>query len=258
MTKKIGIIGVGNMGQALARVIRHGHPDYELLFNRRHLDILDDLSQELQAEPVSVKDLLSRADLIILAIKPKQVVDFFKENESLIAAYPNKLWLSVVSGWSLNDLAKISPQTWIRLMPNTPVAVGQGMIAYCHPEHVSYGDLVEDLFKDAGLVEALSEDLFPSFTALAGCSPAFLYIIIEAMSDAGVYAGLGRDQAIRFAAQALAGAGAMVLESGLHPGQLKDQVTSPAGDTIKGVRNLEAKGLRSAIIEAIIAAQSIK
>ena len=142
----------------------------------------------------------------------------------------------------------------LRVMPNTCAAIGQGMLALTAGEEVTEEQfrLVEDILRCAGRVERLSEGLMDQFTAVAGCGPAFVYPFIEALADGGVMAGLPRAQAQTWAAQTVLGAAAMVLESGKHPGVLKDEVCSPGGSTIAGVAALERHAFRAAAIEAVL------
>ena len=164
--------------------------------------------------------------------------------------------VSIAPGKTLSWLAeKTGAKKIVRLMPNTPAAIGCGMTS------VAYGDGLDEADKarvmafvqSFGEGEVLSEHLFDAATAVAGCSPAYVYMFIEAMADAGVAEGLPRASAYRMAAAAVAGSARMVLETGQHPAALKDAVCSPAGTTIEGLRVLEEKGMRSAVIESLLA-----
>ena len=141
-------------------------------------------------------------------------------------------------------------------MPNTPLLVKSGASAYCGGKNATNEDevLVGKIFSSAGIAFALPESMLDAVTGLSGSGPAFIYLVIEALSDGGVAAGLPRNIATRLAAQTVMGAGKMVLETGLHPGELKDMVTSPAGTTIEGVAKLEKEGIRTAFIDAVRAA----
>ena len=144
----------------------------------------------------------------------------------------------------------------LRIMPNTCVAIGKGMTALCARTGVEESVIreVEEILSATGRVERISEGLMDQFSAVAGCGPAFVYPYIEALADGAVSTGLPRKQAMEYAAQMVMGAAAMVLESGRHPGQLKDEVCSPGGSTIAGVAELERGGLRAAAINAVQAA----
>ena len=141
----------------------------------------------------------------------------------------------------------------VRTMPNTPALVGEGMTAVCPTENLSSSEVesVLSLLGAYGKTELLEERLFDGYTAMCGSSPAYVYMFIEALADGGVREGLPRDKAYRMAAQAVLGSAKMVLETGIHPGQLKDQVCSPGGSTIEAVGVLEDKGFRSAVMEAL-------
>lgn len=143
----------------------------------------------------------------------------------------------------------------IRIMPNTPAAIGAGVVQYCGQGAAEEElDSFAALIAPAGLVDPTPEELIDAASAVSGCGPAFAYLFIEALADGGVACGLPRDKAAAYAAQMLAGSARMVLESGKHPGALKDAVCSPGGTTIQGVRALEKGGFRSAAMEAVIAA----
>merc|ERR1719500_1596956 len=141
-------------------------------------------------------------------------------------------------------------------MPNTAVRVGEGACVYCLGEGTeqAQGELVKDLFSSLGLCSQVDENQLDAVTGVSGSGPAYMYLILEAMADEGVRQGLGRELAYSLAAQTMVGAGRMVLETGLHPGQLKDEVTSPKGSTIAAVRALEKAGLRAAMMDAVAAA----
>ena len=166
--------------------------------------------------------------------------------------------ISMAAGLAISQIEDFAgcPLPVIRIMPNTPVAVGKGMITYCcnaliTPEMLS--SFLADMVY-AGSFDVIPEKLIDSASAAAGCSPAYVYMMIEAMADGAVACGLPRDKALRYAATAVSGAAEMVLTSGKHPGELKDAVCSPAGSTIAGVRVLEEKGFRGALMDCIIAA----
>ena len=166
--------------------------------------------------------------------------------------------VSIVAGRSIAWMRKAlgdRPLHLIRLMPNTPALVGAGMTAACSSEEVTDEEMkrVEEICSTFGLFEIVPERLFDAVTGVSGSSPAYVFMMLEAMADAAVQGGMPRAQAYRFAAQAVLGSAKMLLETGKHPGELKDMVCSPAGTTIEAVRVLEAKGLRSAVMEGTCA-----
>jgi pyrroline-5-carboxylate reductase len=196
------------------------------------------------------------ADAILLCVKPHDAANVIaslaaKDSES-------KLLISVVAGVSLAALEAAAPASWrvIRSMPNTPALVGKGATAFCRGGHASDADAVfaMELFSSVGLAIEVPERLMNAVTGLSGSGPAYGFLCIEALADGGVAAGLPRDHAMKLAAQTLLGAAAMVGETGMHPGALKDAVASPGGTTIAGIEALENGGLRAALISAVTAA----
>lgn len=256
MSKKIGFIGCGNMGGAmLAGILDSGKCAPE--------DILVSVSSEQSAaakkEKYGVTVLVdncavaAKSDILFLTVKPQyyeQVIGEIKGSVSddaiIITVAPGKTltWLSEQFGGS----HKI-----IRTMPNTPSLVKEGMMGMCANEQVTVEEiaLVRDICGGFSRTELVAEHLMDVVTAVSGSSPAYVFMFIEAMADAAVAGGMPRTQAYTFAAQAVLGSARMVLETGKHPGELKDMVCSPAGTTIQAVRVLEEKGLRSAVIEAM-------
>ena len=198
--------------------------------------------------------LLSACEQVILAVKPHILKEI--AGELAAGASQKNLFVSIAAGISLANLrAMLATKRVIRVMPNTPCQVGEGASGLAADEGVSKADLdwARQLMESVGLVEQVPDQLMHAVTGVSGSSPAYLYLVIEALSDGGVAQGLPRAMATKLAAQAVVGAGKMVLESGLHPGALKDQVTSPGGTTIAALRELEASGVRSAFIEAVAA-----
>lgn len=256
MSKRIGFIGCGNMGGAmLAGILDSGKCAPE--------DILVSVSSEQSAaakkEKYGVTVLVdncavaAKSDILFLTVKPQyyeQVIGEIKGSVSddaiIITVAPGKTltWLSEQFGGS----HKI-----IRTMPNTPSLVKEGMMGMCANEQVTEEEiaLVRDICGGFSRTELVAEHLMDVVTAVSGSSPAYVFMFIEAMADAAVAGGMPRTQAYTFAAQAVLGSARMVLETGKHPGELKDMVCSPAGTTIQAVRVLEEKGLRSAVIEAM-------
>ena len=161
----------------------------------------------------------------------------------------------MAAGLTLEKLASLLPSQHriIRMMPNTPASIGQGVISYALSSHCRVEDreLFCQLLAKAGLLVELGEGLIDAATGLAGCGPAFVYLFIEALADAGVQTGLPRETALKMAAQTVVGAGQLVLESHQHPGVLKDQVCSPGGSTIAGVASLEAHAFRGTVMDAV-------
>lgn len=255
---KIGFIGAGAMATALAKgIVSSGLMQIEQI---RAYDIkkeaLDKFSNSTGAGIVdNPEELVSWANTILLAIKPAHVGDALGLLKNLP---PTTLVISIVAGVSTQKIERnlVDGIRVVRVMPNTPLLVKSGASAYCGGKNATNEDevLVGKIFSSAGIAFALPESMLDAVTGLSGSGPAFIYLVIEALSDGGVAAGLPRNIATRLAAQTVMGAGKMVLETGLHPGELKDMVTSPAGTTIEGVAKLEKEGIRAAFIDAVRAA----
>lgn len=192
------------------------------------------------------------ADTILIAVKPQVINKVLREIRDLAAG---KLVISIAAGINNTELEKVFlPSTrTIRVMPNIPVMVQAGISAYAAGQRATPEDIrvVKGMFSAVGEVVRVEESLMDAVTGLSGSGPAFLYLIIEALADAGVYNGLSRELALKLAAQTVLGSARMVLETGKHPGELKDMVTSPAGTTIKGFEVLERRGLRGILFEAV-------
>ena len=198
-------------------------------------------------------ELADLADLIILAVKPIYIQEVIEEMRSSLNG---KSVLSIAAGWTTGMLEKAlrgSGAAYMRVMPNTPALVGEGMTALCDETTFSKEnfDFVKGIFESVGKTRVLPERLFDGVIAISGSSPAYVYMMIEAMADAGVKEGLPRTYAYEMAAQSVLGSALMVLSSGTHPAALKDAVCSPGGTTIEAVEVLEKKGFRSAIMEAM-------
>lgn len=264
----IACIGSGNMGTALmkgaAGIIGGGSIGFT--------DI-DQAKAETAAKAVggivyaSNSEAAAQGDFIFLAVKPQILEAVLEEIASTIkerTGSPNPAVLvSMAAGWSIDKIqSTLRGSVWndnppvIRIMPNTPALIGQGLIAYSPSPEVSAekaGEL-EKMLAAAGMVDSIDEHYLNGVTGLSGAGPAFVYLFIEALADAGVRAGLPRSQALRYAAQTVLGAAAMVKETGKHPGELKDMVTSPAGATIAGIAALENGAFRGTVMNAVHAA----
>lgn len=256
---KIGFIGLGNMGGSLARLVAQDERyRSELLLANRSRNKAEKIATEVGGQPVSNEEVFSQAEVIFLGIKPAQFADLLAEYQEILEKRDSLLLVSMAAGLSLELLEKLSPRhhRWIRMMPNTPVAVGEGVISYVLSQQANQvdEDLLRELLSSAGLLIKLEEKQLDAATALAGCGPAFVYLFIEALADAGVRAGLSRDISLELANQTLLGAAKLSQVSGQHPAQLKDQVCSPAGSTIVGVASLEENAFRGTVMDAVQAA----
>jgi pyrroline-5-carboxylate reductase len=256
---RIGFLGAGRMATALA----HGW----LLAGLAHKDRLaasDPVGEARTAFTVQVgvpaaesnAEVIAGADLLVLAVKPQSMKALLAEIRPLVS--PRHLVVSIAAGFTLRQLAEGlgTGRRLIRVMPNTPCLVGASASGYAAGETATAEDiaLVDRLLNAVGRAFRLPESLLDAVTGLGGSGPAFVYVMIEALSDGGVRVGLPRDVATVLAAQTVFGAAKMVLDTGSHPGLLKDMVTSPGGTTIVGLHALERGGLRAALMDAVEAA----
>ena len=255
----IGLIGAGNMATALAK----GFLQAELAGAEQIL-ASDPVAaaRSAFARTVGAKttasnlEVLKFADVVLLAVKPDQVAGVLKEIRAQFTL--KHLLLSIAAGVSLAKLENSlgNGARVIRAIPNTPALVGASATAYAPGRNATAEDgrLAQKLFASIGLTFELKESLLDAVTGLSGSGPAYVCLIIEALSDGGVAAGLPRDVATRLAAQTLFGGAKMVLQTGQHPGALKDMVTSPGGTTVEGIHELEKAGVRGALMSAVRAA----
>jgi len=201
-------------------------------------------------------EVVRRSDVLVLAVKPQAMAGVLAELRPLVGS--GHLVISIAAGITLATLRAGlgSGCRLVRVMPNTPALIGAGASAYCLDEAATEADerLVRTCLDSVGMAVRVPETMLDAVTGLSGSGPAFVYMMVEALSDGGVRMGLPRATATALAAQTLIGAARMVLETGVHPGQLKDQVTSPGGTTIAGLHALERGGLRAALMDAVEAA----
>lgn len=253
---KLGFIGTGNMASAImGGIIGKKMISAEEIIGADLFAPGREKVKEQFGIQVTEKnqEVVEKAEVIILSVKPQfyeevinQIKDCVKKEQIIITIAPGKTlaWLAEKFGKEV----KI-----VRTMPNTPALVGEGMTAMCPNEHMEKEETeyVKRLLESFGRVEVVPERLMDVVVSVSGSSPAYVFMMIEAMADAAVSGGMPRAQAYQFAAQAVYGSAKMVLETGKHPGELKDMVCSPAGTTIEAVRTLEEMGFRSSIIEAM-------
>ena len=251
---KIGFIGMGNMGTAIMRGLLKTYQPEELLFTSAHEAKMQKITEETGVAHVSTATQgADQVKYLVLAVKPQVLPTVFKELNGKIRK--DQVVISIAAGYAIADLqAGLGDSARIvRSMPNTPAMVGEGMTAACPNEHMTEEEIeyVKTLLSSFSLVEIVPEKLMDTVTAVSGSSPAYVFMFIEAMADAAVLDGMPRAQAYKFAAQAVLGSAKMVLDTGKHPGELKDMVCSPAGTTIDAVRVLEECGFRGTIIDAV-------
>ena len=253
---KIGFVGCGNMASAMiSGILKKG------IFTKDEI-IVSNLTEEgsrRSKEKLGVVTTLDNrkvaesAGIVVLAVKPQFYEEVLEEIRDVLT--PDHIVVGIAPGKTLAWLEEKcgQPLKVVRLMPNTPAQVEEGMTGVCINEKVTREDLqaICEITDICGRTEVVPERLMDAVGAVSGCSPAYVFMFIEAMADAAVSQGMPRKQAYQFAAQAVLGSAKMVLETGMHPGELKDMVCSPAGTTIEGVRTLERLGMRSAVFEAL-------
>ncbi|MDE6904162.1 MAG: pyrroline-5-carboxylate reductase [Lachnospiraceae bacterium] len=255
MKKSITFIGGGNMASAIIGGILQA--DFtareDITATAKTEQTCEKLKKEFNIKTTTdnaegAKD----ADILFLAVKPFLFKSVIPQIRDMVK--PEALIVSIAAGQTMDAIETLFDKDikLIRVMPNTPALVGESMSALCKNSHVSSEEMEEivSIFESFGKAEIVPESLMDTVTGISGSSPAYVYILIEAMADAAVADGMTRSQAYKFAAQAVLGSAKMVLETGKHPGELKDAVCSPGGTTIAAVAKLEEKGFRDAIISA--------
>lgn len=255
---KIGFIGTGNMGGALAEAVARTGA-FEVLLADKAVSKAEELAEKIHAKAVDVTVVAAEADYIFLGVKPQVVESCLNELKDILVGRNDRFVIvTMAAGVKLEKIKALSGGDYptIRIMPNTPVSLGKGVILMCNSENVNEEDKagLKRALSMAGMVDELDEKLFEAGTAVSGCGPAYAYMFIEALADGGVKCGLPRDKAMKYAAAMLEGSAAYLLASGKHPGELKDAVCSPGGSTIAGVHALEMNGFRNALIDAAEAA----
>ena len=249
-----GFIGCGSMGGALALAAANKIGGENILLTNHNIEKANALSEAAGAKIGTNIEIADSCKFIFLGVKPKMMAAVLEEIKPVLQKRTDRFILvSIAAALPAAHISELSGGfPVLRIMPNTPCAVGEGIILYCPNESVSDRETAEfcSMMELAGMVDAVDESLIDAASAVSGCGPAFVYMFIEALSDGGVLCGLPRAKAIAYAAQTVSGSAKALLASGKHPGLLKDEVTSPGGTTIEGVRALEEKGFRSAVIEA--------
>lgn len=257
--KKIAVVGAGHMGRALiggmirAKLVAAKN----ITASRRNEDALADLRRQWGVHAVADnRKAVKGADIVILAVKPQMAVKVLTEIAPAIAR--SQLVISVMAGIKTDTIVQKlkKPVAVVRAMPNTPCLVDAGATAIAAGRHAQEKDLAaaEAVFASVGKVVTLPEAALDAVTGVSGSGPVYVYMIIEAMIDGAVKMGIPRDVATKLAAQTVYGAAKLVIETGKHPAILKDEVTTPGGTAINAIHVLEAKGLRSVLIDAIVAA----
>lgn len=256
-SKKIGFIGSGNMASVLIKgILKAGLVDEKSVFTS---DIdpekLESLKSEYGINTVfkDNKKIVEDCDIIVLAVKPQIMSRILSEIDEVLDS--NKLVISIAAGISTEYIDSLTRNDLkiIRAMPNTPALIMEGATAICPGDNVSEDDLklAREIFSAVGVVAVVDETQMDAVTGLSGSGPAYIFMMIEALSDAGVKMGLSRNVSMKLAAQTVMGAAKLQIETGMHPGRLKDMVTSPGGTAIAGIHTLEQGALRTTLINAV-------
>ncbi len=251
---KLCVIGLGQMGTTIIQGIRA-----ENIFAGEDIVGCDPRAEEIDSQKLGEISIIEdnrvgvkKADIILIAVKPQILMKVLDEIKDLLE---DKLLISIAAGVKIDRISTSLPSSVrkVRVMPNTPALIKSGVSALSFGDNCNEEDhrLVQKIFRGIGETVEIEEKLMDAVTGLSGSGPAYVYTIIEALSDGGVLKGLPRKQARRLAAATVLGAARMVLETDKHPAQLKDMVTSPAGTTIAGLEELEKGALRSTLISAV-------
>ncbi|WP_405322472.1 pyrroline-5-carboxylate reductase [Frisingicoccus sp.] len=252
--KTLGFIGMGNMGKAMLKGCLNVFSPDQLVFT----DVFEQNCRNIKEKTgvdyvMDAEGCAGMVKYLVLAIKPQVYPQVLEQLSGKIQ--PDQIVISIAPSYSIARVKEgLGEQVRVvRAMPNTPAMVGEGMSGVCFSDDAYTEEErqnIHSFFSSFGKMEEVPEHLINAVTVASGSSPAFVYMFIEALADSAVKYGMPRDKAYKFAAQAVLGSAKMVLETGEHPGKLKDNVCSPGGTTIEGVAVLEAKGMRSAVIEA--------
>ena len=254
----LGIIGCGNMGQAmLSGILKKGlYQPSDVIVSHLDEEALKDIHDRLGVQTTrDNRQVAEAADVLLISLKPYQFDEVIPEISEVVD--DDTLVISIAAGMTMDAIIELFGRAihLVRTMPNTPALVGAGAAGMCFSEIVTEEEkkTAVEIFESFGIVSVVPESMIDTIIGVSGSSPAYVFMFIEAMADAAVADGMTRADAYRMAAQSVYGSAKMVLETGKHPGELKDMVCSPAGTTIEAVRVLEEKGFRSAVIEGQMA-----
>jgi pyrroline-5-carboxylate reductase len=256
MDKKIGFIGCGNMGGALAIAAANSVGASNIYVSDADNEKAKDFADKNSVNVITVKEVAEKCDVIFLGVKPQVLKSVCSELAPIFKARKDHFVIvSMAAGVKLCDLEEMCEGDFpiIRIMPNIPASVGAGMILYTGNKNVTDEDFSEftKSLEKAGMLDKIEEAKIDAASAISGCGPAFVFMFIEAFADGGVKCGLPREKALLYAAETLFGSAKMVLETNEHPGKLKDAVCSPAGSTIEGVNALENGSFRADVMNAV-------
>jgi pyrroline-5-carboxylate reductase len=258
MGERVAVLGAGKMGEALmSGMLRAGRAAQDLVFTERHPDRATSLTEQYAVESVTVAQAAERADTLLVAVKPQEIVALLDELAPVATA--KNLVISIAAGIPTTTIeARLADDVpVVRVMSNTPVFVDQAMSAVSPGSHATEEHLerTEALLRPVGKVIRVPENQLDAVTALSGSGPAYFFFLVEAMIDAGILLGLPRAVAAELIVQTAVGSATMLRDSGEHPVQLREAVTSPGGTTISAIRKLEDHGVRAALLAALEAAR---
>jgi pyrroline-5-carboxylate reductase len=258
MGETVAVLGAGKMGGALlSGMLRAGRPASSLLFTERHEDRAAELTEMFGVASVSTAEAAARADTLLVAVKPQEIVALLDDLVEVVT--PRNLIISIAAGipTTLYEKRLADGTPVVRVMSNTPVFVDEAMSAISAGAHAGEEHLrrTEELLKPVGKVIRIPESQLDAVTALSGSGPAYFFFLVEAMIDAGILLGLPRAIAAELIVQTAIGSAVMLRDSGEHPVQLREAVTSPGGTTIAAIRELENHGVRAALLSALEAAR---
>lgn len=259
MKHTIGFIGGGNMGRAMMEgLISSGlYKPEEIFVYDVYQPILESLQKELNVQPISdLQQLVAESGTVIVSVKPNVLASVLTSVKDVITA--DQLIVSIAAGITLDQLTELlsNQHKLVRVMPNTPALVGEGMSAIAANDQLTEDErqLVYDIFSSFGQAEFVAEYLIDAVVGVSGSGPAYVYMFIEALADGAVLEGMPRAMAYKMAAQVVYGSAKMVMETGKHPGELKDMVCSPGGTTIEAVKVLEENQFRGIVMKTVQAA----
>lgn len=257
--EQIGFVGTGTMGSAVARVMRRALTKSEasFIFSNRSPEKRQKLAAELEGTEGSNDDIAQHCAYIFLGVKPQMMAEVLGGMaERLKSRTDSFVLISMAAGLTVGQIQEMAGGDYpvIRMMPNTPLEVGAGVVQYCGTASEQQLERFGTWMSHGGVADLVAESMMDAAMAISGCGPAFCALLVEALADGGVLCGLPREKALFYAAQTLVGTGELLLQKEMHPAVLKDGVCSPAGTTIKGVAELEKNGFRSGAIQAVLAA----
>ena len=251
-----GFIGIGNMGGAIAAAAAKAHDPADILVSAGHPEKAAEFAARHGMVASTNEEIAKTCKFVVLGVKPQYMAQVLGGLRSILEVRTDCVLVTMAAGMTMQQIANLVGGGYpvIRIMPNTPARIGQGVIQYDWNDRCRRADVEEflDAMEQAGWLSHLPEKLIDAGSAVSGSGPAFAAMFIEAMADGGVVCGLPRAAAMEYAARTLIGTAELLLQTGDHPGKMKDAVCSPGGSTIQGVRALESGGFRAAVTEAII------